>query len=97
MNVIHNTNIREYTERSNVIIEETDDALLIIATNEGGYNRTAVDAKDFLDWLIKYKPELLNSRKITDSTLLSDAIQWMSTYRAKIFHKMVMDVIDVRE
>lgn len=97
MNAIYKTNIREYTEGSNVIIEETDDALLIIASNEGGYNRTAVDAKDVLGWLLKYKPELLNSRKIKDSTVLSDAIQWMSTYRAKIFRKMVMDVIDARE
>lgn len=66
MNIIHKTNIHEYTEGADVEIEEADDALLIIATNEGGYNRTVVDAKDVLDWLIKNKPELIYSNKLQD-------------------------------
>lgn len=98
MNVIYNTNIREYTEGSNVIIQESDDKLLIIASNQGGYDKTVVDVKDVLDWFRKHKPEYMStSGKITDSALLSDAIQWMSTYRVKIFRKIVMDVIDARE
>ena len=51
--------INEYREGYPVEIIEEEGRTVIVATNEGGYNSTAVDLENLLIYLQKYKPELL--------------------------------------
>lgn len=57
--------VREYVERSSVELvtivddETREERVVILATNEGGYNSTQVDLLDLLKWLNKNLPTLL--------------------------------------
>jgi hypothetical protein len=53
--------VREYYEGFNVEIEkqEGNSRWVVVALNEGGYNSTAVDLIDLINWVSANKPELL--------------------------------------
>ena len=51
--------IREYAESMPVAIRKRGERWVIDALNEGGYNGTEVDLVDVINFVKKYKPELL--------------------------------------
>jgi hypothetical protein len=53
------TGIREYAEEESVYIKEIGERTVIVAYNEGGYNSTAVDLVDVIEWVKENRPELL--------------------------------------
>jgi hypothetical protein len=54
------TGVREYGEEDEVLLDTRDNGrLVILASNEGGYNGTSVDLLDIIAWVKKNKPELL--------------------------------------
>jgi hypothetical protein len=53
------TGVREYCEDYAVEFDESYGRPVVLAFNEGGYNSTAVDLLDLIDWLRKHRPELL--------------------------------------
>ena len=70
---INTSEIREYGERIDVVIDDDADGNLayadyvggrpvLIAYNEGGYNHTTVDILDLVQWIQKNRPEWLPPR-----------------------------------
>ena len=53
------TSIKEYNEGLPVVIEWRNDRWCVVAMNEGGYNSTAVDLGDILDW-VKTAPDFVD-------------------------------------
>jgi hypothetical protein len=51
--------VTEYAEGMPVYLETEKDRLVIGAYNEAGYNGTAVDLEQLIDWVARNKPELL--------------------------------------
>ncbi len=97
MSTLYNTNIREHSEGFEVSILEENGDLLVTASNQGGYDKTAVNVKDLLEWVLCYKPEyIINAEKSVNKSLLSDAVQWMATHRAHEFYKIVRENINAR-
>lgn len=60
------TGVREHGEGYDVELRDQftstrgEPRLCVLARNEGGYNSTAVDLLDLIQWLRENKPELLN-------------------------------------
>lgn len=101
----YNTNIRDYGEDLGIKIEEhKDNTLIAVAKNEGGYNYTAMDVKDLIEWVIKFKPKffqrILEKASITKDKetnnipTLNEAIQWNATYQPSIFIKTILAEIE---
>lgn len=55
-------NVREYGEGAEVTLEadEKNGRLCIVASNECGFNCTAVDLLDLIAWLKSNRPDLLS-------------------------------------
>lgn len=61
--------VREYGEGDSVLLKTTTEdsfgeelptpRLTLVATNECGYNATSVDLLDVLQWVKRYRPDLL--------------------------------------
>lgn len=58
--ILADMDIREYREERTVHLGVVENGrICVIATNEGGYNSTAVDLLDLLTWLRANRPDLL--------------------------------------
>jgi len=98
------TKIREYSEKEPVSIELRDGRICIVALNEGGYNSTAVDLGDILDWVDKNMPDFFGdpeknvikvaiSEKRNELNQLYDRIKSFSEYPAPIHHGNTSEVL----
>jgi len=56
------TGVTEYGEGLDVKLGYENGRPTVVAYNEGGYNTTAVDLIQLLDWVYKNKPDLYASR-----------------------------------
>ena len=56
------TGVTEYGEGMDVKLVYEDGRPTIVAYNEGGFNATAVDLIELLDWVYKNEPDLYASR-----------------------------------
>ena len=55
--------VREHMEDMAVDLDTHNDRLVVVAYNEAGFNRTAVDLLDLITWLRLNRPGLLTSKK----------------------------------
>ena len=53
----------EYGERFPVCLNLSNGELVVVARNEGGYNSTAVNLKQLLQWVARNAPDLLGEVK----------------------------------
>jgi hypothetical protein len=51
--------VREYREEYAVELGKEGDRFVVVATNEGSNNSTAIDLLDLLEWVRANRPELL--------------------------------------
>ena len=54
--------VTEYGEGMDVTFDYENGRPIVVARNEGGYNSTAVDLIELLDWVYKNKPDLYAPR-----------------------------------
>jgi hypothetical protein len=55
--------VREYADGEGVKLDVNEHGrTVVVALNEGGYNRTEVDLLDLIDWLRANRPDLLAVR-----------------------------------